>query len=256
MEKDAGAGRREEILARGNLPRHIAIIMDGNGRWATRQGLPRIAGHYAGRAAVHEVVEACASLGVEYLTLYTFSIENWNRPRREVVALMNFLRRVLREECDELNRMNVRLGALGRLDDLPGPVRKELDHSIEVLSGNNGLKLFLCLSYGGRAEIVDAVRKIAREVADGKLEPDRIDEESFARYLYTAGIPSPDLLIRTSGEMRLSNFLLWQLAYCEIYVTDVLWPDFKGGHLEEAIIAYQGRDRRFGRIDPARAATG
>jgi len=256
MEKDASAGQRSAILARGNLPRHIAIIMDGNGRWATRQGLPRIAGHYAGRNAVHEVVEACADLGIEYLTLYTFSIENWNRPRREVVALMNFLRRVLHEECQELNRKNVRLGAWGRLDDLPVPVRKELDRSIAALSANTGLKLYLALSYGGRAEIVDAVRKIAQEVQEGKLRPEGIDEELFANHLYTAGIPSPDLLIRTSGEMRLSNFLLWQLAYCEIYVTDVLWPDFKSRHLEEAIIAYQGRDRRFGRIDAERAATG
>lgn len=256
METDAGAGRKDAILSRGKLPRHIAIIMDGNGRWATRQGLPRIAGHYAGRNAVHEAVEGCAELGVEYLTLYTFSIENWNRPRREVVALMNFLRRVLREECDELKRKNVRLGAWGRLDDLPDPVRKELDRSIAALSGNTGLKLYLCLSYGGRTEIVDAVRRIARSVEEGKLAPDGIDEETIAGNLYTAGTPSPDLLIRTSGEMRISNFLLWQLAYCEIYVTDVLWPDFKKEHLEEAIIAYQGRDRRFGRIDPARAATG
>lgn len=256
METEASTGRGETIRARGNLPRHIAIIMDGNGRWATRQGLPRISGHYAGREAVHEVVEGCAEIGIEYLTLYTFSIENWNRPKREVAALMSFLRRVLHEECDELNRKNVRLGAWGRLDDLPDPVRKELDRTIVALSGNTGLNLFLCLSYGGRAEIVDAVRKIGQQVAEGKLRPDTIDEEVIARNLYTAGTPSPDLLIRTSGEMRISNFLLWQLAYCEIYVTDVLWPDFRKEHLEEAIIAYQGRDRRFGRIDPARAAAG
>jgi undecaprenyl diphosphate synthase len=256
METDASAGRRESILARGNLPRHVAIIMDGNGRWATRQGLPRIAGHYAGRKAVHDVVEACADLGIEYLTLYTFSIENWKRPRREVVGLMSFLRRVLNEERAELNRKNVRLGAWGRLDDLPEPVRKELDRSIAELSGNTGLQLFLCLSYGGRAEIVDAVRRIVREVQEGRLDPGAIEEDLFAGHLYTAGVPSPDLLIRTSGEMRLSNFLLWQLAYCEIYVTDVLWPDFGKQNLEEAIIAYQGRDRRFGRIDPARAAAG
>ncbi len=256
MDPDAASRRREEILARGNLPRHVAIIMDGNGRWATRQGLPRIAGHHAGRRAVRECVEGCVDLGIEYLTLYTFSIENWKRPEYEVAALMAFLGQVLREEIEELNRNNVRLGAWGRLDDLPGPVRKELDRAIRALSGNTGLKLFLALSYGGRAEIVDAVRRIAGDVEAGRLKQADIDEETFARYLYTAGTPSPDLLIRTSGEMRLSNFLLWQLAYSEIYVTDLLWPDFRRLHLEEAIIAYQGRDRRFGRVDPARAIAG
>jgi undecaprenyl diphosphate synthase len=256
MEADGASRQREMILERGNLPRHIAIIMDGNGRWATRQGLPRIAGHHAGRKAVREAVEACADLGVGYLTLYTFSIENWNRPKREVAALMTFLGQVLREDVEELNRNHVRLGALGRIDDLPSPVRKELDRAIAKLDGNTGLCLNLALSYGGRAEIVDAVRKIAEEVREGKLSPDQIDEERFSRYLYTVGTPSPDLLIRTSGEMRLSNFLLWQLAYSEIYVTDTLWPDFRRQHLEEAIIAYQGRDRRFGRVDPARAVAG
>jgi len=255
-ETNSNSKRTEAILARGNLPRHVAIIMDGNGRWATRQGLPRIAGHHAGRRAVREAVEGCSDLGVKYLTLYTFSVENWNRPGHEVTALMAFLRQVLREERKELGRKNVRLGAWGRLDQLPAAVRKELDCSIAALSGNTGLRLYLALSYGGRAEIVDAVRRIAAEVAAGKMSPADVDEESFSRYLYTAGAPFPDLLIRTSGEMRLSNFLLWQLAYSEIYVTDVLWPDFRRHHLEEAIIAYQGRDRRFGRVDPARAVTG
>jgi undecaprenyl diphosphate synthase len=256
MDADAAPKRKEEIMARGNLPRHVAIIMDGNGRWATRQGLPRIAGHHAGRKAVHEVVEGCADLGIGYLTLYTFSIENWNRPKHEVVALMNFLRVVLREEVEELKRSNVRLQAWGRLQDLPGPVRAELDRSIASLAGNTGLQLNLALSYGGRAEIVDAVRKVLEDVRQGSMTAEKLDEETFARYLYTAGTPPPDLLIRTSGEMRLSNFLLWQLAYSEIYVTDVLWPDFRRQHLEEAIIAYQGRDRRFGRVDPARAISG
>jgi undecaprenyl diphosphate synthase len=256
MESESASRRRQEILGRGNLPRHIAIIMDGNGRWATRQGLPRIAGHHAGRKSVREVVEGCADLGIGYLTLYTFSIENWNRPKYEVAALMTFLGQVLRDEVEEMNRNNVRLGAWGRLDDLPGSVREELNRAITRLSGNTGLYLHLALSYGGRAEIVDAVRRIAEAVKAGELSPEKIDEELFTRFLYTADTPSPDLLIRTSGEMRLSNFLLWQLAYSEIYVTDVLWPDFRRQHLEEAIVAYQGRDRRFGRVDPARAVAG
>jgi undecaprenyl diphosphate synthase len=256
MEPDAASKRKEMILARGNLPRHVAIIMDGNGRWATRQGLPRIAGHHAGRRSVREAIEGCADLGVGYLTLYTFSIENWNRPKHEVVALMNFLKVVLREEVEDLKKNNVRMQAWGRLEDLPAPVRAALDQTIARLSGNTGLQLNLALSYGGRAEIVDAVRKIAEEVRQGRLSAEQIDEDAFARFLYTAGTPPPDLLIRTSGEMRLSNFLLWQLAYSEIYVTDVLWPDFRRQHLEEAIIAYQGRDRRFGRVDPARVISG
>ena len=252
MDTDATARRRESIRQRGNLPRHVAIIMDGNGRWATRQGLPRIAGHHAGRRAVREAIKGCTEFGIEYLTLYTFSIENWNRPAREVAALMSFLSKVLKEERKELMRNNVRLGAWGHLDDLPPAVRKQLDRTIRELDGNTGLCLYLALSYGGRAEIVDAVRRIAEKVRDGTLAPEEIDEKIFADHLYTAGTPPPDLLIRTSGEMRLSNFLLWQLAYSEIYVTDVLWPDFRKHHLEEAIIDYQGRDRRFGRVDPAR----
>ena len=256
MDSDATARRRETIRERGNLPRHVAIIMDGNGRWATRKGLPRIAGHHAGRRAVRESVEGCSELGIEYLTLYTFSIENWNRPAREVAALMRFLSKVLKEEREELMRNNVRLGALGRLDDLPPSVRRELDSTIDQMSGNTGLFLYLALSYGGRAEIVDAVRRIAEKIQQGTLSPEKIDEAIFADHLYTAGTPPPDLLIRTSGEMRLSNFMLWQLAYSEIYVTDVLWPDFRTQHLEEAIIAYQGRDRRFGRVDPASVVAG
>jgi undecaprenyl diphosphate synthase len=256
MDSDATARRREAIRQRGNLPHHIAIIMDGNGRWATRQGLPRISGHYAGRRAVREVVEGCVEFGIEYLTLYTFSIENWNRPPREVAALMRFLSKCLKEEREELKRNNVRLGAWGHLDDLPREVRKQLDSAIEELSKNTGLCLNLALSYSGRAEIVDAVRRIAEKVQEGTVAPEEIDEKIFDDHLYTAGTPAPDLLIRTSGEMRLSNFLLWQLAYSEIYLTDVLWPDFRKEHLEEAIVAYQGRDRRFGRVDPARTGTG
>lgn len=255
MEGQTGC-QKDAILARGNLPRHIAIIMDGNGRWATRQGQPRVAGHYAGRRAVREVVEASADLGIEFLTLYTFSIENWRRPQHEVRALMAFLGQVLREEIEELDRNNVRLGAIGRLGDLPAAVRKELDAAIQKLQGNTGLRLFLALSYGGRAEIVDATRRVAQEISAGTLRPEDLTEDLFARYLYTADIPCPDLLIRTSGEMRVSNFLLWQVAYSEIYVTDVLWPDFREGHLYEAIAAYQQRDRRFGGVDSAGAVAG
>jgi undecaprenyl diphosphate synthase len=256
MEAEPTQGGRSPSIDPSNLPRHVAIIMDGNGRWATRQGLPRIAGHHAGRRSVREVIEASAQIGIEVLTLYTFSVENWKRPAREVTALMRFLGEVLREERAELMRNNVRLGAIGHLEDLPAPVRRELDSAIAELSGNTGLQLLLALSYGGRAEIVDAVRKIAQAVEEGRLSASDVNEEIFSEQLYTAGLPAPDLLIRTSGEMRLSNFLLWQLAYSELYVTDVLWPDFRRQHLEDALIAYQARDRRFGRVAPASAAAG
>ncbi|MCA9727912.1 MAG: isoprenyl transferase [Candidatus Eisenbacteria bacterium] len=240
---------RENLVARGNLPRHVAIIMDGNGRWATRRGLPRIAGHHAGRRSVREVVEGCGELGIECLTLFTFSSENWSRPSAEVSALMRFLRQVLLEEVQELADNNVRLETIGRRGDLPRQVRRELEKTMTRLAGNTGLRLVLALSYGGRSELVDCCRDLAREVRDGTLDPEKIDEALVERHLYTAGIPNPDLLIRTSGEMRLSNFLLWQLAYAEIYVTDTLWPDFRKGDLFRAISEYQNRDRRFGRIE-------
>jgi undecaprenyl diphosphate synthase len=240
---------KEEIQAAGNLPRHIAIIMDGNGRWARRRGLPRIQGHQAGRKSVRGVVEACVELGIEVLTLYTFSIENWNRPESEVNALMRFLKRTLKEERDELRQNNVRLRVIGRTADLPANVRDEIDRTIEYLADGTGLLLVLALSYGGRAEIVDAVRSLARKAAAGEVDPDEIDEAAVESQLYTSPLPSPDLLIRTSGEMRISNFLLWQLAYAEIYVTDVLWPDFDRARLFESIREYQKRERRFGRVD-------
>jgi undecaprenyl diphosphate synthase len=239
----------QRVVAAGNLPKHVAIIMDGNGRWARRQGLARVHGHRAGRTPVREVIEAAARLRVEVVTLYTFSIENWSRPAAEIKALMTFLKDTLREERDELARNNVRLMAIGRIDDLPSDVRDELDAAIDALSKNTGLIVNLALSYGGRAEIVDAVRALAASSPSGAISPDEITEEAISARLYTSGLPDPDLLIRTSGELRISNFLLWQLAYAEIHVTDVLWPDFRKEHLYRAIQDYQNRERRFGRVD-------
>jgi len=239
----------DEIKIAGKLPRHIAIIMDGNGRWARKRGLPRIQGHRAGRKAVREVVEGCVELGIEVLTLYTFSVENWSRPEREVSALMRFLHQTLKEEREELKKNNVKLGVIGRVSDLPKSVQKALNESIECLKEGKALLLNLALSYGGRAEIVDAVKKILSDVRVDQTRPEEVDEEFVERYLYTSGLPDPDLLIRTSGEMRLSNFLLWQLAYSEMWVTDTLWPDFRKRHLFEAVGDYEKRQRRFGRVD-------
>jgi undecaprenyl diphosphate synthase len=239
---------RESVKARGNLPRHVAIIMDGNGRWAQQRGLPRIAGHHAGRRAVREVVEGCVEIGIPILTLYTFSMENWQRPADEVEALMEYLRQVLVEEREELRSNGVRLRAIGRLETLPPQVREELDKTIAFLQGGDRLILNLALSYGGRTEIVDTIRRIIKEVLKGRLRPDELDEKTVERFLYTGDLPHPDLLIRTSGEMRLSNFLLWQLAYAEIWVTQTLWPDFRKKDLFLAIAEYQKRNRRFGRV--------
>ncbi len=247
MEDERDKEVQARIIARGNLPSHIAIIMDGNGRWAEKRGLDRIEGHKAGRESVRDIVRACGELGIKILTLYAFSVENWRRSRREVLALMRLLRDTIYEEIDELNENNVRLNAIGRIDGLPGSSRKALLEGIERTSGNSGLVLNLALNYGGRTEIIDAVRKIAYKVQTGELRPGDIDESVIGGNLYTAGMPDPDLLIRTSGEMRLSNFLLWQMAYTEIWVTDVLWPDFRREHLYRAIESYQSRERRFGR---------
>jgi undecaprenyl diphosphate synthase len=236
----------EELKARGNLPRHIAVIMDGNGRWAKARGVPRLFGHRAGRESVREIVRGCAALGVEVLTLYTFSTENWSRPAREVSALMNLLRDSLRAECDELAANNVRLQVIGRLADLPAPVRRAVAETQERLSRNTGMLLNLAISYSGRAELVDAVRRMLAGEG-GRLRPADVDEELIASFLYTAGLPDPDLLIRTSGEQRISNFMLWQLAYTEIWITETLWPDFRRRHLFQAVAEYQRRDRRFGR---------
>jgi undecaprenyl diphosphate synthase len=228
------------------LPRHIAIIMDGNGRWAKKRHRPRIAGHHAGAEPVRRCVRTCAKLGVTHLTLYTFSIENWTRPKTEVIGLMAFLGEVLQREVLELNENNVRLNAIGRLDALPAATRRTVDRSIDALAKNTGLVLTLCLSYGGRAEIVDAARRLSARVLSGEVKADDIDENMFRTALYDPSIPDPDLLIRTSGELRVSNFLLWEIAYSEIWVTDTLWPDFTETHLLDAIDDYMKRERRYG----------
>jgi undecaprenyl diphosphate synthase len=238
----------EQVLARENIPVHVAVIMDGNGRWANKRGLPRVEGHRAGVERVREVVETAGDLGVKVLTLYTFSTENWRRPIEEISTLMAFLTETLKREGDELDRNNVRLQAIGRLDLLPESVQEELHRAIERLADNTGLVLNLALSYSGRAEMVDAVRRLVTKALESGLEPDGIHEETLSENLYTAGLPDPDLLIRTSGEMRLSNFMLWQLAYSEILVTDVLWPDFGRLDFLRAVRDYQSRDRRFGGV--------
>jgi undecaprenyl diphosphate synthase len=227
----------------------VAIIMDGNGRWAKARGVPRLMGHRAGRESVREVVKGCVELGVEVLTLYTFSTENWNRPRREVQALMGILRRTLREERRDLRKNNVRLQVMGRRDDLPAEVNASIEETQAYLAESTGLLLNLALSYGGRGEIVDAVRRILADHARAPFAPERVDEALIASHLYTAGLPEPDLLIRTSGELRISNFMLWQLAYTEFWVTDTLWPDFRRRHLYQAVRDFQARERRFGRVD-------
>lgn len=233
-------------LKTDKIPKHIAIIMDGNGRWANERKLPRIEGHRAGAESVRSVVRACGELGVQYLTLYAFSSENWSRPKAEVNALMQLLKFFLRKEVDELNQNGVRLMAIGALEELPESVQKELKLAIEKTSGNKGLKLILALNYGSRREIVDSVKRIANEVEHDRLSPQAIDEKLIASYLYTSDIPDPELLIRTSGEQRVSNFLLWQISYAEIVVLDLFWPEFRQEHLEQAIEQFQSRKRRFG----------
>lgn len=230
------------------IPHHLAVIMDGNGRWARERGLPRREGHRAGAESVREAVEGCKELGIKFLTLFAFSSENWNRPQKEIKALMELLERFLRLKTPEMHEQGVRLHAIGRLHTLPDSCRAELDRAIEQTAGNTDLDLVLALSYGSREEIVDAARELAREAAAGSLEPDAIDRELFAKHLYTANIPDPDLVIRTSGEFRLSNFLLWQISYAEIIITKKLWPDFKKADLLEAVEEYARRHRRFGAI--------
>ncbi|MEO8126633.1 MAG: isoprenyl transferase [Bryobacteraceae bacterium] len=231
------------------LPSHIAIIMDGNGRWANRRNMPRVAGHRAGIDPVRETVESCARLGITALTLYAFSVENWKRPRHEVETLWRLLRFYLRRELPDLMENNIRLAAIGRLEALPKQVRQELESVMEATAGNTGLRVNLAINYGGRAELVDAVNALLDEARiEGTLDHLHLKEADIASKLYTAGVPDPDLLIRTSGEMRISNFLLWQIAYAEIYVTETLWPDFKRSDLLRAILEYQKRDRRFGGV--------
>ena len=229
-----------------SVPRHIAIIMDGNGRWARERGLPRIRGHEEGAESVRTVLRTCGELGVQYLTLYAFSTENWKRPKTEIAALMKLLERFLRKEAPELMRQNVRLQAIGRLTDLPESCQRELHRVIELTAGNTSTTLVLALSYSGRLEIIDAVRSLVKSVKAGHLDEAMIDPEVFSKHLYTRCYPDPDLLIRTSGEMRISNFLLWQLSYTEIYVTKKLWPDFRKPELLAAIEDYIKRQRRYG----------
>jgi undecaprenyl diphosphate synthase len=247
-------GGAEEALARqiemDRLPRHVAIIMDGNGRWAGQRHLPRVEGHRAGIDSVRDVVETSARLGLDVLTLYAFSVENWKRPVTEVSTLMMLLKRYLRLELSTLLRNNIRFKVIGRTDALAPDVLEELHAAERKTGANSGMLFNIALNYGGRSEIIDAAR---RAMASG-LEPQDLDEDRFASFLYTAGQPDPDLLIRTSGEMRVSNFLLWQIAYAEIWVTDTLWPDFRCRHLLEGVLAYQKRDRRFGGIAPPVAA--
>ena len=252
-------GAKEWSLAQAvdpeRLPAHIAIIMDGNGRWARGRGLPRVAGHRAGMESVRSAVDTCARLGVQALTLYAFSTENWKRPRTEVHTLWRLLRVYLRRELPEMHRNGVRITAMGRLEELPDIVRRDLDAASEQTAANTGMRLTVALNYSGRTELVDAVNAILDSArARGDLSELRVDEDAIASHLYTAGLPEPDLLIRTSGEMRISNFLLWQIAYAELYVTDRLWPDFGRSDLLEAILDFQRRERRFGGLGPVRPA--
>lgn len=240
---------KETILSQRQLiPAHIAIIMDGNGRWARLRDKPRTFGHEAGVIAVRETVRAAAEIGVKYLTLFTFSVENWKRPMREVSALMSLLTRTTRKEIDELIRNDVKLRTIGRIKSLPMIRQKVLQEAVERTRNNQGLVLTLALNYGGRMEILDAVKAIANSVRAGIIDIPDINEELFSDFLYTGSMPDPDLLIRTSGEMRISNFLLWQTSYTELYIIDTLWPDFGRTELFEAVADYQKRERRFGKI--------
>ncbi|MBK1855283.1 isoprenyl transferase [Verrucomicrobiaceae bacterium 5K15] len=233
---------------KNDLPHHIAIIMDGNGRWANARGLPRGEGHRAGAESVREAVETCRQLGVGYLTLYAFSSENWNRPKKEIDSLMKLLERFLRDKLPEMLKQNVRLHAIGRLNMLPASCRKEIDQAIEKTRDNTGLNLILALSYGSREEITDAARRLAAKAVAGEIEPSDIDPSMIDNHLYTAGIPDPDLLIRTSGELRISNFLLWQISYSEIVISPKNWPDFRNADLRAAVDEYARRHRRFGTV--------
>jgi undecaprenyl diphosphate synthase len=247
MQKLRNTEAEAAVLAqidKQRLPQHIAIIMDGNGRWAQKRKLPRIAGHRAGMQAVRHGVEACSQLGIPYLTLYAFSVENWKRPRTEVTMLMSLLREYLKKEMAEMQEQNIRLAVIGRVQELPATVQRDLGVAIEHTARNGGLHLTLALNYGARTELVDAFRKIAAELGQNGT-PD-LDESTISQHLYTRGIPDPDLLIRTSGEMRLSNFLLWQAAYAELWITETLWPDFSRRDLFQAVLDFQKRHRRYG----------
>ena len=233
------------------LPRHIAIIMDGNGRWAQRRHLPRVAGHRAGVHAARTVIETCARLKIPALTLSAFSVENWRRPKAEVDFLMRLLREYLRKELPVIHRNNIRLLVIGRPQQLPREVREDVAMAMRTTAANTGMQLVVALNYGGRTELVDAFNAILDHVRHNGMDTFRVDEQTIAQHLYTAGLPDPDLLIRTSGEMRVSNFLLWQIAYAEIYVTDTLWPDFNRARLLEALVDFQKRERRYGGLSPS-----
>jgi len=235
-------------LVRERLPRHVAVIMDGNGRWAKRQGLPRIMGHRRGVDALKDLLRCCRDWGVEALTAYAFSTENWGRPLEEVDFLMTLFERVLRQELREMMEENVQIRFVGNLNALPLPLQASIERSMDETKQNQGIKFTVATNYGGRQEILQAARAIASQVQQGLLQPEQIDEALFERHLYTSGICDPDLLIRTSGEMRISNFLLWQMAYAEIYITETLWPDFDRAEFHQALCDYQKRDRRFGKV--------
>jgi undecaprenyl diphosphate synthase len=238
------------------LPEHVAIIMDGNGRWAERRHLPRVAGHRAGVKMARETIETCARLKVPALTLYAFSLENWRRPRAETDFLMRLLREYLKKELPSIQKNNIRLLVIGRSSELPDAVRKDIEHAMRVTAQNTGMKLVVALNYGGRAELVDACNAILDRVRLNGLSAFHADEQTISDNLYTAGLPDPDLLIRTSGEMRVSNFLLWQIAYAELYITDVLWPDFSLARLVEALLSFQRRERRYGGLAAAGGSGG
>ncbi len=238
----------EETKSKGNIPNHIAIIMDGNGRWAKKRNLPRVAGHQKGVESVRSVVETCVGLGVKYLTLYTFSTENWKRPKDEVSTLMRLIVKSLQNETDELNSNNIKLTTIGDVESLPEIVQHELKQAVTKTSGNTKLTLNLALSYSGRWELVEAVKNITAQATAGNIRSDEITEDLVSRNLTTSELPDPDLLIRSGGEFRISNFLLWQIAYAEIFVSEILWPEFRCKHLVEAVKDYQKRERRFGLV--------
>jgi undecaprenyl diphosphate synthase len=250
LVKATGADKKsqDQLIARGLIPNHIAIIMDGNGRWAKHNGLPRIAGHNEGVNSVRDIVEACAQIGVKYLTLYTFSTENWKRPQDEVSMLMRLIVKALRDERDRLHQNEVRLQVIGEFNTLPNDVANELRDAMEMMRENCGLSLVLALNYSGRWDITKAIKRMYNDIHSGVLKKENVTEEVFETYLSTKDIPDPDLLIRTSGELRISNFLLWQLAYSEIYISNEFWPAFRRRHLYEAIEDFQKRERRFGMV--------
>jgi len=237
---------KEKLIAE-KLPRHIAIIMDGNGRWAKEKGKDRLFGHYSGVESVRNIVEGCAELGIGYLTLYAFSTENWDRPKDEVTGLMELLVQTIRKEVATLNKNKIKLHVIGNTDMLPASAQNELDEACEETKNNSGLNLIMALSYSSRWEIINAVKNIGKEIKEGHLNPEEITDDIFKQHLCTASLPDPELMIRTSGEYRISNFLLYQLAYSELYFTDVLWPDFRKENLYDALLDYQNRERRFGK---------